>query len=279
MAGEGRLDIAGIPGPVNALLLLRQQSGVAVNTWWNGGVNFVADGSLTVAGGNTLACYQESLAASWIADLPAGLPLGTYRFYFWAGTPNLATTPLGWNDFDYSPAQPVGAGGIHYFIDWTAKSFWPVIFPSNVQPTAMLRYAYNASQPAQVILAGQDGYLRTYSASYTTDDGTPFTSLVTYGPLRPGGPGYYGQITQIAADMDTHGQPATWSIYGSQTAEGAVAAAIAGNPSWTGTLAPGLSHRAYPRAVGAALAITLSGTYGWAAEAIRIEGRARGPIR
>ena len=283
MAGEGRLDIAGIPGPVTALVLLVEQAGVAKNLWWDGGTSFVADGSLTVASGNTLACYQESLSASWLADLPAGLPtLGKYRFYFFAGTPSLSAQPWGWADFGsgyLAPAQPVGAGGTHYFIDWTGQGFWPVLLPAGIQPTAMVRYAANSSQISQVILGGLDGYLRNYSASADTDDGSLLASLVTYGPFRLGGPGYYGQILQIAADLDSNGQGVAWGIYAGHNAQDAVAAAEAGKTPWSGAWQAGLNHRYYPKAVGAGLAIVLSGAGMWAVEGIRLEGKKRGPLR
>ena len=176
---------------------------------------------------------------------------------------------------------PIAGGtGIHYFLDWTAKTFWPVTFGSNsLQPTAMLRYSATPTQPTQALFGCLDGYVRNYSNSATNDDGTAINSLIAYGPFRIGGPGYDGQIINIAADLDVNSAGVTWSIYGADSAEAAVAAAIAGSPSWTGTWSGGRNSRQYPMARGYALTIVLTGTSLWAVEEIRIEGRRKGLIR
>ena len=172
------------------------------------------------------------------------------------------------------------SAGTHYWLDWATGSFWPVVFGNpSITPTALLRYAHDASKPATVLLGCGDGYLRSFSPTATDDDGTAFTALVTYGPLRPGGPGYIGQIAQIAADLDSQGQGADWALYGGDTAEAAVAAAIAGSPDWSGSWVPGFNNRDYPLATGAALALVISGGYGWALEGVRVEFRKRGPTR
>jgi hypothetical protein len=186
-----------------------------------------------------------------------------------------------------------GTAGIHYFIDWTTGSFWPVTMPNGIQPTAMVRYSPSSANAPMVILGSFDGYTRNYASALahlangsisttpaTTDDGTAISSLITYGPFRVGGPGYYGEILQLAADLDSNGQGASWGIYGGDTAQAAVAAAVAGGTAkWNGTLSAGANHRQYPRAVDAAQVIVISGAYGWAIEGMRIETRRRGPIR
>ena len=173
-----------------------------------------------------------------------------------------------------------GAAGVHYFIDWTTKSFWPVTLPNSLQPTGMVRYAPNSSTLGQVVLGSFDGYLRNYSATATTDDGTTFASLVTYGPFRIGGPGYDGQLLQIAADLDTSSTSLTWGIFAGETAQAAVAAAVAGGTApWTGTWAGGRNHRDFPAARGYALVIIISGGAEWAIEGLRIEGKRKGLIR
>lgn len=177
-----------------------------------------------------------------------------------------------------------GSAGVHFFIDWTIRSFWPVVFADDdFQPTAMVRYASGSSVSSLVVLGGFDGYLRYYSATAVNDDGTAFASLVAYGPFRIGGPGYYGEILQISADLDTNGQGASWGIYKGDSAEAAVQEAVtagdATSASWTGTLAAGTNHRQFVRAYGAALLLVFGGSYGWAIEGARIEGKRKGPIR
>jgi hypothetical protein len=189
----------------------------------------------------------------------------------WARGIHIAVTPV------------AGTIGVHYFLDWTTKSFWPVTLPNAMQPTAILRYAPNSTVAAQVVVGGFDGYLRDYSPTATTDDGTAFTSLVSYGPFRIGGPGYYGEILQIAADLDSNGQGVAWGVFHGDNAQVAVAAAVAAGAAagaiWQGTWTAGANHRQFPRACGAAFVIMVNGTYGWAIEGLRIEGKQKGVIR
>jgi hypothetical protein len=176
-----------------------------------------------------------------------------------------------------------GTAGQHWFVDSVVAGFWPVVLPNGMQPTAMVEYAPDSSSPSQIILAGYDGYLRNYSPTATSDDGIAIVSAVVYGPFRLGGPGYNGQILQIAADLDANGQSVAWGIFSGETAQAAVAAAVTAGTSsaanWNGTFAAGANHRDYPRASGVALCIMVSGSYGWAIEGVRIESRQLGALR
>jgi hypothetical protein len=180
-----------------------------------------------------------------------------------------------------TPVADSTNSGTHYFLDWTTHTFWPVKYGANgIQPAAMIRYSTGSGYVSQVILAGIDGYLREFSASATDDDGNAFSAIVVYGPFRIGGPGFYGQIVQIAADLDTSSASLAWEIYMADTPEAAVAAAIAGGATpWSGTFAAGRNSRDYPLAVGLAATIRLIGTPQWAMEGLRIEGERRGPAR
>jgi hypothetical protein len=92
-------------GNVCATILLLDQLGVAVNLWWNGGVSFVSDGNFVAAfGTSTVNCKLSSDGTTWIAPIPAGLPPGHYRYYFWdfngpTGAPP-AANQLGWAEYD-----------------------------------------------------------------------------------------------------------------------------------------------------------------------------------
>jgi hypothetical protein len=179
---------------------------------------------------------------------------------------------------DVTPSA--GTAGTHYFLDMVAGGFWPVVTPAGQQPTATIRYAAGSNVAGYVLLGSYDGYIRRYSTAATTDDGTAIDSFMLYGPFRIGGPGYVGEILQLAADLDSNGQGVTWKIYQADTAQAAIAAAVAaGTAPWSGSWAAGGNHRDYPRASGAALVILVSGTYGWAMEGLRFEGRRGGPVR
>jgi hypothetical protein len=256
-----------------------------------------------------------------------------------------------------------GTTGTHYFLDVTAGSFWPVVLPDTMQPTAMLSYAPDATDPTEVILGGHDGYLRKYddsllagsganavwtqgtgvdadggvltpatspawevdalagytftvtiggtattltcysntataakmttagpaSSNYATwstsgnDDGTAIAAEVVYGPLRIGGPGRNGLLTQIAADLDIDGAAVQWGVFSGDTAQAAVEAAVDAtavtDAIWDGLWVGGMNRRDSLRASGGALAIMLAGTAGWAVEGLRVEGRDGGLLR
>jgi hypothetical protein len=182
-----------------------------------------------------------------------------------------------------------GTVGLHYFIDTAIGGFWPVTVPNVMQPTRMLSYAPDAAAAADVIFGSIDGYARKFSNTATDDDGTGFVSFVTYGPLRIAGPGYFGQLLQIVADLDANGLGVNWGIFQGDTAQDAVAAAVpAGDPTdatWTGVWAAGGNHRCYPRAYGAAHVIMIGSVVDptavsvpWAIEGLRIEPRKMGAI-
>jgi hypothetical protein len=176
-----------------------------------------------------------------------------------------------------------GTAGQHWFFDLVLGRFWPVVMPNGMQPTAAIDYTPGASTATQVVLGGYDGYLRYFDPTATTDDGTDLVSVVVYGPFRFGGPGYVGEILQIAADLDPNGQGVDWGIFTGETSQeavqAAVTAAVASGAPWNGSFAAGANHRDYPQAPGPAHTIMLSGSYQWAIEGLRIEPRKRGPIR
>jgi hypothetical protein len=152
-----------------------------------------------------------------------------------------------------------------------------------MQPAAMVIYAPDASDVSQVVLGCFDGYVRNYDNDLTDDDGTDFTSVVTYGPIRIAGPWKKGMVKMIAADLDSNGEGADWGIYSAKTAQAAVEAAVDGdiaeNATWHGSWEAGYNDRAYPRAADGAIVITVSGNDGWAIEGLRIAVSDWGQLR
>jgi hypothetical protein len=176
-----------------------------------------------------------------------------------------------------------GTTGTHFFMDLVRGGFWPVTMPDTMQPTTFQLFASSATTAAEVVLGGFDGYLRNYDEDATDDDGTDFTAVVTYGPIRAGGPGMEGMLTKLACDLDSTGAGANWGVYPGKTGQAAVVAAVAGatatGAKWNGSLSAGYNVPAYPRTPGGALVIMLSGGEDWAVEGVRTELMPTGTIR
>ena len=186
-----------------------------------------------------------------------------------------------------------GATGIYYFLDWVNKGFWPVTFGStSINPTTMIRFAASSAQPGVVVYGCLDGCLRKYDASAQADaasalNDTVFYSILAYGPIRIGGPGYDGQIVELSADFDSAvGSDAiAWGVFAGDTAQQAVAAAAAFTwttlPLWGGDFGPNRNSRQCPMSRGAAQVIVLYAqqTTAWAIESLRIVGKRKGRLR
>ena len=173
------------------------------------------------------------------------------------------------------------ASGTHYWIDVANPSFWPVTYPAAKQPISMLRWnPISSSSVTNILLGGNDGYIRFVDDSATTDDGTTFTSSILYGPLRLGGAGYEGVLVHMAADLDLNSQNVTCGIFLGQNCESIVAAVLAANsPFLSYTWSAGTNHRVYPRCRNAATGLLVTGTAPWAIEDIRILARKGGVTR
>jgi hypothetical protein len=151
--------------------------------------------------------------------------------------------------------------------------------------TTTLECDSNTATTATMTTAGPVDSASVTWEMKATDDGTAFDSLAVYGPFRVAGPGRIGEILQISADLDLNGKDVNYGIFGGDSAQAAVQAAVnAGSTAtapWSGTLSATSNHRQYPRATGAALAIMVEGDvgYGWAIEGMRVETKDKGPIR
>lgn len=167
---------------------------------------------------------------------------------------------------------PYPVEGTHYWIDVANPSFWPVIYPKNMQPSAVLKWnpIYSGSV-TNVLLGSVDGYIRFVDDTATTDDGTAFVSKILYGPLRPGGAGYESVLVHMAADIDTGSQAVAWTLFIGDTAQQVAANFKAATGVWnSGSWAAGKNSRAYPRCRAAAIGIAISGTPPWSIEDIRL---------
>jgi hypothetical protein len=157
--------------------------------------------------------------------------------------------------------------GQHWWLDLGVKGFWPDAYPTAMQPSAVACYAAAAGGSRLTLLGGKDGYVRKFSASATTDDGTAIQSRVVYGPLAIGQASSNGKIIRIDADLASSSGSVTWETKAADTQQGAVSFT---SPSATGTWAAGSNPPTPHVGRGNAAAIRVSGTGQWGIERIGV---------
>ena len=186
---------------------------------------------------------------------------------------------------------PDTGNGEHWWLDVENKAIWPVVVPTAMQPMATARLQGSAGLP-EVILGCRDGYLRKFSDSVTTDDGTAFESHVAIGPIRLAtndiDDALLAEIHGILAE--NNGTAVTWRVIMASSAEEAADLAEAGiKADLAGTTISGVSSFGTwgenrnkvdrCRCRGAWAVIWLSSTGKWAFEAVAIVTQQLGRLR
>jgi hypothetical protein len=168
-------------------------------------------------------------------------------------------------------------GGNYWFVDWESKTFWPMDFDDDHEPTATYVLPAFGSVGGGIILGGRDGYLRRYDDQSTSDDGVAFTNYVLIGPVALGQDGRTGKVSCMDAVLAENSGTVTWSYQVADTFEASVDASAADSGTW----AAGLNATVVPVGTGQAMALKLTGpTAGdWALENILITVHDIGPRR
>ena len=181
---------------------------------------------------------------------------------------------------------PSGSAGEHWYLDIDNKAMWPVVFGDNDhQPLASA--VFEQSGDSEVVLGCGDGYLRKFSNSATTDDGTAIASAVMLGPFHiPGEYAKTGQIVEIDADFADNSSTITWKLYVADTAEEVcdnvetdLGAGTTTYMAKTGTWAENHNYPDYPRSRGAWGVLWLASTGRWSYEAIKLIFTQAGRLR
>ena len=157
---------------------------------------------------------------------------------------------------------------LHWYLDWTNKSFWPVRIPGVQDPHDVFEYAGIDAADAAVLLACRDGYIRKFRADEETDDGTTITSYVQVGPLMLGDGYRRGLLNEIVGVLDGSSGNATVTVHSGETAEASVSAAAVA----TETFVAGRNFSFRPRAGGGAACVKMANAAAraWAFEQMRV---------
>lgn len=168
---------------------------------------------------------------------------------------------------------PVQSGsGSHWWFSLQTNSFWPVtIGDDNVQPTRAIVYD-GETQSSAVFLGSKDGYVRKQDNTFTSDDGTAFSSHVYLGPiLLAGDEDMEGLIASLMCILGESSSEVDWTIYTGDTAEEALKSTTAqGTGEWTaGRNVPEL--RPQGQGVVAFIKIANGAVTAWEFERLRVE--------
>lgn len=197
----------------------------------------------------------------------------------------------GFHLFVTPPASEAGAAvGQHWWLDLDNKALWPVVLQEEHQPVAACRMQ-GTSTLADVVLGCRDGYLRKFSGSATTDDGTDIESHILIGPFRLTSDDLSDAVlAELHGILADNSGPVTWRVVMAQSAEEAADVAVAGvtavlagaapvGVSAFGTWAENRNKVVRPRARGPWAVVWLSSSDPWAFEAVAVQINQLGRLR
>jgi hypothetical protein len=157
----------------------------------------------------------------------------------------------------------------HFWFDWETRGFWPLTLTSTSEPTAMTRFVSEVAHETGVILGGRDGYLRSFSDLWESDDGTAFSSNCFIGPINMGGGDYYeGILSEVYMTTDTSSGDVDIAVHVGNSAEAAKDSTAFATYEFN---TAGLNHKHRPRARGQALYLNVKNgesRRNWAVESI-----------
>jgi len=157
----------------------------------------------------------------------------------------------------------------HYFYDARLDGFWPDQYPTDHGPTMMLDYGADSVSYRAMILGGRDGYLRRFSDSAKSDDGTAVNSYCTFAPVLLGrDEGQEGILTELRPILSADTDNLDYEIRVGNSHEAAVNAAARVSGRWNGG---GRKPPILTPARGNAIALRLSNSrnnQNWACESI-----------
>lgn len=191
---------------------------------------------------------------------------------------NLATTivRLVWDDAEQGVhvfLSPLTAGETtHWFYDVRNNSWWPDQFGNNDHnPVAVHVFDGDDPDDRQILLGGEDGYIRQLDSSSASDDGTAIDSYIFLGPIRLGSTMTSATMEEVQCVTAAGSNNVTLTIHPGKTEETALAATA--RTEDTRTVAAGRDKSFRPRRNGDSFFIKLrNNTLGerWAFERMAV---------
>jgi len=155
-------------------------------------------------------------------------------------------------------------GQLHWWVDWQTKTFWPVSFDGDHEPTKVVYMQSTSTEDSAVILGCRDGRLRKFSWDAENDTGTTFSSYIDIGPVPLASDGMSGILVSMDAVVAENSGNVTWSLYPGLTFEETATASVSDTGTWT----EGLNTSVNAACQGQAFRLKITGTAGsrWALE-------------
>ncbi len=117
----------------------------------------------------------------------------------------------------------VAGAATHWFLDIRNQGWFKVQYPdNNFNPTAVTIFEGDDPDDREILMGGQDGYVRLYNTSNVTDDGTNFNTYAILGPIVAEKGRYPTVLTDVQFIMDDTSANTIYEIGVGDTAEGAI---------------------------------------------------------
>lgn len=170
---------------------------------------------------------------------------------------------------------PSAAAATHLFYELRTGAWWKDVFAdNNMNPLACCVFDGNNPGDRTVLLGSWDGYVRAFSPTATTDDGSNISSSVVIGPLNTKDLDDL-LLKDLQPVLGTSSGSVTFSVYSGRTAE----EALSNTPTPTGTWSAGRGKNLLVHRSGHAHYVKLTATGAWSLENIRCRVAAQGKIR
>ncbi|MFH1567924.1 MAG: hypothetical protein ABIL09_07970 [Gemmatimonadota bacterium] len=138
-------------------------------------------------------------------------------------------------------------GNLHWWLDWSGKTFWPLSLQGNHEPTAVYRYDAQGGEDSLVLLGGRDGYIRAFGDENETDEGYEVESWVKIGPIRMGGDDISdGLLMELIGTLALESGGVDWRVLAAPTASGCVEASARAEGTWVSSANGGRNFIARP---------------------------------
>lgn len=151
------------------------------------------------------------------------------------------------------PEEPTGR--LHFWFDWSEKSFWPEEYDGDHEPTTIHFYGRSQSSAENRVMLGcRDGWIRAFYDDAETDEGTEITSFIEFGPFHIWNDYEEGVLLEMICSLASNSGDVTWSLRVADTDE---EVANSTTNFDTGTWSENRNYHEYPAAGGMSCIIRL----------------------